>query len=303
LIGYVLVMGPWMIRNQVVFGTPLSPGGIKTLWLTGYNQLFAFPGSLVSFNNWLQSGAWNILRDRFTAMNQNIQTGIAVQGGIFLLPLIVLGLLKLRTHPVVRIGCAGWLVTFLVMTFIFPYAGPRGGFFHSGAIMQPLWWAVVPVGLDSLVHWGVTRRSWNFLQARQVFSAGVICLTILFSLFVSYGRLIGDDILAVAWNEGADRYKQVEAELSKLGALPGEIVMVNNAPGFFAQTDRPSISIPSGDRQAIIGAATQYEADYLILEFEQVEDGSGLYSNPGDQPGLNYLGTVAGARIYKIVTP
>jgi hypothetical protein len=303
LVGYLLVMGPWMIRNLVVFGTPLSPGGIKTLWLTEYNQLFAYPGSLVNFNNWLQSGAWNIVRDRFSALNQNLQTGIIVQGGIFLLPLVVLGLLKLRAHPVVRIGCAVWLVTFLLMTFIFPYAGPRGGFFHSGAIMQPLWWAVAPVGLDTFIQWGAVRRSWNFRQAGWIFSSALICLTILLSLFVSYRRLIGGNIYAAAWNESADRYRQVEEGLSSLGARPGKVVMVNNAPGFYAQTGRPAISIPAGYRQAIIGAATQFQADYLILEFEQVEDGSGLFSHPGDRPGLSYLGTVAGARIYTIDKP
>ncbi len=43
LIGYLLIMTPWFIRNFIAFGTPLAPGGLKLLWLTSYDQLFSLP--------------------------------------------------------------------------------------------------------------------------------------------------------------------------------------------------------------------------------------------------------------------
>jgi len=48
ILGYLLVMGPWFIRNLNVIGTPLSPAGMKTLWLTTYDDLFCYGCDLSS---------------------------------------------------------------------------------------------------------------------------------------------------------------------------------------------------------------------------------------------------------------
>ncbi|NDJ35492.1 MAG: glycosyltransferase family 39 protein, partial [Chloroflexi bacterium] len=41
--GYLLVMGPWFARNIMVFGSWQAPGGLSTLWIAEYNQIFDFP--------------------------------------------------------------------------------------------------------------------------------------------------------------------------------------------------------------------------------------------------------------------
>jgi hypothetical protein len=184
------------------------------------------------------------------------------------------------------------------MTFVFPYAGARGGLFHSGAAFQPLWWGITPSGLETLVDWGVRKRTWNRSQAQRFFSAGIIILIVFLSSITAYQRIIGNDSTTSHWDQGYVRYKSVEEKLQQLGAGENARILVNNAPGYYAATLRPSISIPYGDLESTFNAASRYQARYLILEFDQIEGGSDLYSQPGDRQGLRYLGTVSESRIY-----
>jgi hypothetical protein len=129
-----------------VFGTPLAPGGSRALWLTNYDELYAYPVDQLKFSRWWRSGIKVILQDRFWALAQNLQTALAVQGSIVLLPLIVWGAWHHRRDFRVQMGLLAWLLTFVIMTVVFPFAGARGGFFHSGAALQPLFWALAPAG-------------------------------------------------------------------------------------------------------------------------------------------------------------
>jgi hypothetical protein len=77
---------------------------------------------------------------------------------------------------------------------------------------------------------------------------------------------------------------------------------VNDAPTYYLASRRPAISIPYGDVSVLLEVAQRYHGQYLLLEIEQVQDAT-LYAQPGDQPGLSYLKTVEGIRLYEIDLP
>ena len=79
-------------------------------------------------------------------------------GRDFPLPLVLAGLWHYRRDLRVQIGGLGWLITLTVMTILFPFVGWRGGFFHSGAALQSLFWSAAPMGLELFVGWGVRER-------------------------------------------------------------------------------------------------------------------------------------------------
>jgi hypothetical protein len=158
--GYLLVMAPWFIRNLHAFGALLAPGSSKTLWLTSYDQLFAYPPGQISFSTWIQSGVGAILRARLWALGLNLSTILGVQGEVVLLPLIVIGFWYLRKDRRIQLAAFAWFVILAAMTIAFPFAGARGGFFHSGASFQILLWALAPIGLDRVYLWGSRNRSW-----------------------------------------------------------------------------------------------------------------------------------------------
>ena len=189
LVGYGLIMVPWMLRNQAVFGAWLAPGGSRALWIGSYDELFIYPASLLTPERWLEAGWGAILHARAWAAGQNLQSALAVQGLIFLGPLMLAGFWRWRDDRRVQLAGFAWLSIFLVMTVVFPFQGARGGFFHSGAALQPFFWAMVPAGLEVILNWGVQRRGWRVTQARPVFSIGLCGLALLLSVMVLYGRI------------------------------------------------------------------------------------------------------------------
>ena len=298
--GYLLIMAPWMARNLSVFGSLLAPGGSRALWLTNYDQLFAYPPELVNPSHWWASGLGEIFRARWGALGQNIQSALAVQGEIFLVPLVLLGLWHWRQDPRVRIGMLAWCGTLFVMTVLFPYVGWRGGFFHSGAAYQPLFWAVVPAGLDGFIDWGRRARRWNVQQATQVFRAGLVGLAILLSILVVQKKVYGSSLTDRIWDDSWLSYVGVEQTLRLHGVDSSAIVLVNNAPGYYVASQRPALSIPNGGPETTLEVARRYGVEYLLLEQNHPEGLTGLYEQPEDQPGLRHWFSYEGIQVFHI---
>ncbi len=153
------------------------------------------------------------------------------------------------------------------MTLAFPFVGWRGGFFHSGAAFQPLFWSVAPVGLELFVGWGVRHRGWSSRQATTVFSTATVIICSLLTLFVVNNRVVGGDFSRPAWSQSNRSYQAIEAGLLQEGAGKGDIVLVNNAPGYFVATGRKAISIPDGDLESTVQVAEKFGGAYLVLEY------------------------------------
>jgi hypothetical protein len=301
LVGYLILMGPWILRNLSVFGTFLSPGGLRLLWLTNYDEIFSYPASILTFNHWIDSGLRSILEARGWALGLNLQTVLAVQGEIFLVPIILLGFWHLRNDPRVVLGGLAWMVTFLEMTFVFPFPGARGGLFHSGAALQSLWWALAPVGLERFVEFGVEKRGWQTDQARKIFGWGLAGLALFLTMIISYMRIVGGDNSSLAWNQTQRHYSRIEASLPEQGIAADEIVMVNNPPGYYVATGRSAIAVPDGDVSTTLAVAHRYQAHYLLLESNHPQGLNDLYQSPGDLAGLDYLYSLEDTHIFKLI--
>ena len=300
LAAFLIVSSPWVFRNWSNFGTIFAPGSGRALWLTGYDELYTFPADQLTMSRWLEIGLGQILRARTRALGLNAVSTLAVQGGILLLPLMVVGLWNQRKDWRVIAGGLGWLATFLAMTFIFPYQGARGGFFHAGAGFQTLLWAVVPVGLLEFVNWGKRTRNWEPDSAVIKFALIIVGITILVTGFVSWQRLAGKSGSAAAWGTAEQAYLEVEAYLKSLDVPAEEIVMVNNPPGYYAMTGRQAIVIPDGDLSSTMLAAEKYLASYLVLDQNYPQGLKEIYRYPENHTGLRYLDTVVNMQIYLI---
>jgi hypothetical protein len=300
LAGYLLVMAPWFIRNISAFGSFLAPGGSRMLWLTSYDQLFSYPASQITFSAWWQSGLRAILGVRAWALGLNLSNMLSVQGEVFLLPLIGLGLWHLRTDRRVQLAVLAWLITFTVMTAVFPFAGARGGFFHSGASVQTIWWALAPVGLDRAIAWGSRKRGWNAVHAGVIFRPILVALAGLLTAVLVYMRVMGGGGGPV-WGQENDAYRHITTMMVSQGMAGEAVVMVANPPGFYLASGNPAIAVPDGDVNTLLRVARRYAAKYVILEEGGTPVGLiPVYDHPAEQAGLQYLGDVAGAHIYGI---
>jgi len=295
--GFLLVMGPWYGRNLEIYGTPMAPGGSRTLWLDNYDQTFTYPSAELTMQSFLSLGWMEILSDRLWALKLNVQSGFAAHGGIILFPFIVAGIIRYREDRRVKLALFAWLSLFGVMTLIFPFAGARGAFFHAGAALQPMWWTLAPLGLDAILL-ALRKRSWGNDQTIHIFRSALVLITAILTVFVVYLRLFGENL---GWGEGEDQYPQVEEFLLREGIAPGDIVIVRNAPGYYLETGRSAIVIPYGDEQTILEVSAQFNAGYLVLErkaaLEPLQD---LYNDPDGNQHFIYLGELDDTRIYRI---
>jgi len=292
LLGYLLLLSPWYARNLSVFGSLMAPGGSRVLWLTNYDDTFAYPASQLTMQRWLASGWDAILTARFSAMRFNLLNAFAAQGGIFLFPFILIGLWQFRNDARIRFAALAWILLLAAMTIVFPFAGERGAFFHAGAALQPVWWALAPIGLDAVTA-SARRRGWFDERAFVVFRGALVGIAVLVTAFLFVLRVLP------GWEREDGIYVGLKELLAQAGAPSDAIVIVRNPPGFYLITDYRAITLPNGDLDTILEVARRYNARYLVAEPTRV---TGVLSDYRlNQAPFRYLGESNGNRLYEIL--
>jgi hypothetical protein len=288
VLGYGLVMSPWWFRNLQAFGRIFPPGMTLTLWQRSYDELFAFPASRLSFRGWISSGLGAIIQVRIAALWTILQRLVAENGLVYLGPLMFAGARRLWHHALVRLSAFYLLLLVVVMGFLFPFAGARGGFFHSSAALMPVLWALAPVGLRQAVAWGVKRRGWSQNNAYAVFRRAMVVM----SLALTGGLYVSKVLSPPAWASPMKSHQNIAGRLFQLTDNPG-IVMVNNPPGFYLASGLPSVVIPDGDPHALFDAAVRYGVEWIILDENHPEGLAILYQRPSYVPWLELRGMLS----------
>jgi hypothetical protein len=295
IIGYLLLMSPWYAHNLSVFGSLMAPGGMRALWLTNYNDTFAYPASQLTMQSWLASGWSAIFQARLHALGINLMNAFAAQGGIFLFPFILIGLWQFRKDALIRFALLAWTLLLIVMTLVFPFAGARGAFYHSGAALQTVWWVMAPVGLDAMVA-SARQRGWFDERAFVIFRGALVGIAILMTVVVFVIRVLP------GWEREDGHYASVENILLSQNAPSDAVIIVRNPPGYNVVANRPAIALPTGGISAILAVASQYGAHYLVLEPEGTSgELLGLYDHPNEFPAFRYLGESDGNRLYEVI--
>jgi hypothetical protein len=293
--GYALIMGPWMARNLLVWGTPLTPAGSSVLWMTRYDDTFAWPADRINMQNWLAAGWQLAAAGRFEALKLNFVNTIGAQAGFLLFPFILIGLWALRKDLRARLAVFGWLALFFVMSIVFPFAGSRGSFFHAGAALQPIWFTAAVIGVDVLVVKARMRGMFT-PAAPHVFRVALVLFMAMLTIYLVYVSIIQND-----WNQFYRTYIQVEQVLLKNNAQPSDVVIVANAPGYYVATGRSAIIVPDENLESVRALAHKFGARFLVLEKTYYTDPMiPVYKNPENQPGLTYLGEFDEVRIYAV---
>lgn len=298
-IGYLLVMGPWFIRNVEALGGILPGASTKVLWLREYDELFLFQTQKLDFGHWFSQGWIQILRNIGTSAWANFKTLLFVQGQLVLFPLIVLGLRKHWRNTAIQAILIVWGLDFLLMSIAFPFAGMRGGYLHSGAGFQPLFWSLAAAGFAYLIGKGVSKRNWTSPKAELLFGASLVIIISLGSAYLLSERVIGPNPEQPLWNASERTAQEIGRTLHEL-ELQG-LVMINNPPGFYTATDRSAVVVPSGGTSEIKQAANKFGVDYLILEPNHASSLDPLYQYPEQDPDLEFIASRDGIKYFRIV--
>lgn len=251
---YLMVMSPWFARNLTLIGSPLPVGGAQGIWFRQYNDIFAYP-PIASPATLFADGWGAFLSSRWLALTNNLGTFIVVEGLVVIAPLMLLGLWKRRHDPFLRAFWMYALGLHLVMTFVFPFPGYRGGLFHSAAALVP-WWAILGLlGLDDAVNWlAQRRRQWRAASARWVFSSGLVLLALALSLSISLPN-------RVPAMTGPGEYAEVAT------VVPADArVMINDPAQLYYRTGLGGVVLPAASPDVIPEIARKYGVRYLLLE-------------------------------------
>ena len=277
-LGYLLVMTPWFLRNLSVIGTPLSPAGIKTLWLTNYDDLFCYSCDL-SLRSYLAWGWPEILQSKLWAAGVNLQRFLAEDCLIFLFPFILAGFYRLRRRPPFTLALIYLFLVYSFHSFAFTFPGPRGGFFHASAPALPFLFAAAMEGLDAAVGWVARRRRWNRRQAQAVFATAAVVGAVALSGYAAMAKV-------PAWRDADAAYRDAGAWLDAHNVPNGTVIVVGNPPGFWYHTHRPSVVVPNGGVETLLAAAGRYGARYVLLDRNRPAPLAGLYSGEASHPRL-----------------
>ena len=301
LLGYMLIMTPWLSRNWLTTGRPLPIGGSQTIWLLTANDLFQSYAGLFSYGHELSAqtffgqGLGPIIQGRWWALTANLQTVLAVWGMIFLAPLALLGFWCLRHHLLMQLAGLYGLLLLVAMTFVFAFPGALGGLFHSGTALLPFIYAAGLVGLDNSVDWlAARRRHWHAPLAKRVFGLALVMMAILLSGFIYYGRVLNHN----AWNNVDLRYPAVAAWVAQQN--PNATVMINNPPAYIYHGGGLSVVVPNEDIETTLQAAHQYQVDYLILDANRPAPLAEIYDQTEAHPQLSLAKRFGSIHIFKI---
>jgi 4-amino-4-deoxy-L-arabinose transferase-like glycosyltransferase len=287
LTGYLVVMAPWFVRNFAALGSPLPTGGIDTLFLVEYNDLFLFDRR-PDLPTYLASGLGTILAGKWGALLVGLGTFVAVHNLIFLTPFTLIGWRRRWRDPTLLPALLYGLALYAAMTLAFTFPGARGGLFHSGGALLPFIFPVATLGLDDALAWIARRRpTWRPQAASRVFGPAFVAIAALLSAYLIVTRIVGISSPGIAWNRQDAVYAEIDAYLAGEDAL----VMSNNPPGFYYHTGRGGVPVPSGDEATLIAAARAYHIDYVVIDRNVVPALKPLYDDGPTSAALQLQAT------------
>jgi hypothetical protein len=279
ILGYLLVIGGWLVHSWRVWGRLLPTVGTQTLFLRDYDDLFAY-GRSFDLHYFLDWGWGNIIQSKLAGVSIAGQTFVAVSGLVFLTPFIVWAWLKLG-----RGEKRGWLRPFTwytlalyaAMSLLFTLPGERGGLFHSSAAVWPWMMALAAAGLGLAVDWFARRLPhWQPERAKRIFAGLFVTVAIIISLAVGRNGV------------GNDQEAQVYAAIGKR-LPPDAVVMAGDAPGFYYHTGLTAVSLANEPLPILLEATIVYHVTYLVLDVNHPRPLAELYADPALSPHFQLL--------------
>jgi hypothetical protein len=299
-LGYFLAMSGWYIRNLKIFETLLPPGNGRMIWATSYNDLFIYSSNSITPQRFFDLGMAKIVLVRLSSLWSNLKSLLAVNGSIVLVPLIVAGFWVTRKQFITRLTLAITITSLLVMSIVFPYAGYRGGFFHSNSAVQIIYWALVPVGLNVFIDLGVKYRKWVKERAWKMFGVMVIVAITALSVFNFIQKITDDSANGIAWNDTIKSFIKIDEKIMSLTSDEDSVIMVNDPPGYFLATNRRAIVNPSQRIAELLLAADMFNARFTVLDANNEKLNADLLADQQNQRRLKLISNQDGVKIYEI---
>jgi len=265
VVGGLIVVGPWLLRDLAVFGTPLPGQAIDNAFLTSNEQIFDY-GSRPTLAGFQAQGGWGIGTHIIVAAAYNVFDVSITPGG----PVTFIGALgafvlarrsRFGSTPLAYLLASG-VLTLLVATYLFPVASVWGTFRHSaGPLIVGLVVSSVLV-TDRLVDAIRRRRGW---QRKNAWMAPLALALIAFTMtafqlifLIDGSRRTESSAKAIA----TFLLQQPEAQTAQPRVITDKPIWLNMTTGL------PTLALPAQSPDVVLKLAHDQGAT-LILVAEQ----------------------------------
>ncbi len=253
-------MSPWLVRDWVTFGTPLPAQAITNAWAITGIEIFAWqhPATAADYLA-LGPAAW--IQHRVDGFAHNLFFVLMVPGA----PLAVIGLVALpwaarlrALRPLLVLS----LITFLVVTLVFPVQTQWGTFLHASIPAATLLLVAGLAGLDEGLAWVGRRRGWTRPVAW------------LAPLFAGFGAVLFMVPGVIAYGDQAHgtevAYRDLGRRMAVAGVpLDGSAPVIANHPIWLAEVHRVStLALPDEPVASLVDLARTFGADIVVLDGE-----------------------------------
>jgi 4-amino-4-deoxy-L-arabinose transferase-like glycosyltransferase len=300
---FLLVVGPWLLRNLAVFGAAFPSAGGHTLWITSYNEQFTI-SSDPSITSYLAWGPLNILGSKLVSWGELAGRTAVLLGGFFVLP-FVYGLWHERRRPELAPFLVYFVVMFVVMGGVFTFHAPKGAFYHSAAAWLPF---AIPLAVASVAPASTAAgRIWPFLR-RSATHRFLLVAGMAGALALS---LIGSAVLLVGWSDGHAKLERAAAFLTSSGT-PGDRVMAYDPAALYLLSGNPGVAPPFDPFPVVGQVIDAYDVRWVVITLARGEDrdplglwdGAAAVDVEGNHPDFlpeRPAFSDAGVRIYEVI--
>jgi hypothetical protein len=257
---FLLVMGPWWIRQLAVFGSisPTSSTGVA-LWIrtiSEWNSITADP----SLERFLAQGWGAILASRLDGLMSAIGNFAVMIASIVLLPFLLIGVVARRHSRDFEPWFVYTFVAFAGATFLYPLHVPGGAFIHTAIGLAPHAAILSIEGVLLVVGWlAGRRRGWNKGTAGAVFVWGITGLVLASAVIFTRSVHAG-------WDATRQPRQELAAELRHLQVPQNDRILSIDAAGFKYWTGHPGVVTPDDPIEVIEAVARAYEVRWLVVE-------------------------------------
>ncbi|MBI2953941.1 MAG: glycosyltransferase family 39 protein [Chloroflexi bacterium] len=294
LLAYAIVLSPWLLRNELVFGQLFPTVGLKAAFVREYNDMFAY-GREIDLQYYLDWGLIPILTSKLRALGENLWVWIQI-AQFFLAPLVLIGLWRLRARPEYLPFHVYNILLYFVLSLVFTFQSPRGTYAHSGAALLPFILGAAIVGLDTTVDFAARHRPhWIVPIAQRNFTMMLVAFSVILSAAAA--------ILAIQkWDDQLNRYQEIATWLSTR-TDEREPVMLIDPPRYHYITGRPAIAASNDPPEVVGPLARRFGVRYIVLERAHTRPMDRVFETKGDTPDLKLEAVLGDARIYSVLQP
>jgi hypothetical protein len=252
-----LVVVPWLLRQQLVYGTPLPSAGGHTLWITTFNEQFSI-GHTVDLGTYLAPGAPAIIGSKLESWGLLAGRTAVLLGGVFLFS-FVYGTWRERRRADLAPVLVYWFVLFVAMGGIFTLHAPFGAWYHSAWAWLPF---AIPLAVGAFVPGTAALGRWIPMLRRPRNQRFLLGAAIVGAIVLS---VLSSAALMVGWAADASRIATASRFLERQ-ASPSDVVMHVNAPAISLATGLRALAPPFDPYPVIEEVVRAFDVTWVVVE-------------------------------------